>query len=361
MLATGGERRDGHRLDQREGIALHDDAILEGAGLGLVGIADEVMRPSWLARHGIPFASGRERSAAATEELGIGDFANDGNRTHGECCPQRLVAALRPIRVDAQRIDHADAAQERAVGNGLVERRRDGGFNGWPGTVDDRLCDDGGAVLDQRVLRRFAGERDESDRCPLACAETRRGMRAARYRGLGGSGGATCGVDADVYLARAGLRQWEERVEAGNGEDLGRRYIGPVADFVHRAGRDPPDPIVHGVQDGEQFVAAVSELLASTADVEVRGGPLGGSPSVDRRSENRLDGSRLDLCRSIDPGFQIHLVTRHERTVGHLVDANRAGLELGRARLRIVGLDGEHVHVDLLGEVKGHEHQTGAK
>ena len=43
-LAAGREAGDRHRLDQRERVALHHDAVLERARLGLVGVADQVMR-----------------------------------------------------------------------------------------------------------------------------------------------------------------------------------------------------------------------------------------------------------------------------------------------------------------------------
>ena len=55
-LAAGRVRGDRHRLDQRERIALDEHAILERARLGLVGVADEVVRPHRLARHCLPLA-----------------------------------------------------------------------------------------------------------------------------------------------------------------------------------------------------------------------------------------------------------------------------------------------------------------
>ncbi len=71
----GGDR---HRLDDRERIALHQHPVLERAGLRLVGVADEVVRLGGLRRDRGPLAAGRERRAAAADELGCGDLVDDG-------------------------------------------------------------------------------------------------------------------------------------------------------------------------------------------------------------------------------------------------------------------------------------------
>ena len=49
-LAAGRVAGDRHRLDHRERVALHQLAVLERPRLGLVGVADEVVRPRGLAR-----------------------------------------------------------------------------------------------------------------------------------------------------------------------------------------------------------------------------------------------------------------------------------------------------------------------
>ena len=67
-FAAGCERGDRHRLDERERVALHQDAVLEGAGLRLVRVADEIVRVCGLARHGLPFRPGWERRPAAAEQ-----------------------------------------------------------------------------------------------------------------------------------------------------------------------------------------------------------------------------------------------------------------------------------------------------
>ena len=69
LRRAGREGGDGHRLDRGERVALEQDAVLERARLGLVGVADEVVRLGGLGGHRGPLAAGREGRAAATEQL----------------------------------------------------------------------------------------------------------------------------------------------------------------------------------------------------------------------------------------------------------------------------------------------------
>ncbi len=77
LLAPDRERLDRHRLDDRERVALHEHAILERAGLGLVGVADEVVRLGRLGGDGGPLAAGREGRAAAAHEPRRGHLLDD--------------------------------------------------------------------------------------------------------------------------------------------------------------------------------------------------------------------------------------------------------------------------------------------
>ncbi len=67
--AARGEGGDRHRLDDEERVALEQDAVLERAGLGFVGVADEVVRLGGLGGDRRPLAAGREGRAAATHQL----------------------------------------------------------------------------------------------------------------------------------------------------------------------------------------------------------------------------------------------------------------------------------------------------
>src|SRR5262249_43479252 len=111
-LGADGEGGDGHGLDEGEGVLLEEDAVLEGAGLGLVGVAHEVARPRRRRAEGPPFAPGGDGAAAGAEEPGLADLAQDPGGPDVEGPPQRLVATMRPVVVEAGRIDAADPPQE---------------------------------------------------------------------------------------------------------------------------------------------------------------------------------------------------------------------------------------------------------
>ena len=111
-LAVRRVRGDRHRLDQRERVAFDDHAILERSGLGLVGVADEVVRSNRLASHCLPLAPGREGGAAAAHELRVADLADHAFRPELERPPQSPVAAVSPVVVEARRVDDPHAAQE---------------------------------------------------------------------------------------------------------------------------------------------------------------------------------------------------------------------------------------------------------
>ncbi len=112
MLAAGGVAGDRHRLDHGERIALHQHAVLERARLGLVGVADQVVRPRGLAGDRLPFAPGREGGAAAAQQLRVLELADDALGPELDRAPQRRVAAVGAVVVEARRIDEADAAQQ---------------------------------------------------------------------------------------------------------------------------------------------------------------------------------------------------------------------------------------------------------
>ena len=65
MIRGHGAAGDQAAFDEKVRIVPHDLAVLAGAGLGLVGIDDEVMRPLHLLRHERPFQAGRKSGAAA--------------------------------------------------------------------------------------------------------------------------------------------------------------------------------------------------------------------------------------------------------------------------------------------------------
>ncbi len=62
------DARDGHALDERERVALHQHAVGEGARVAFVGIAGDVFLPGLLIEHRLPLDAGREGGAAAAAQ-----------------------------------------------------------------------------------------------------------------------------------------------------------------------------------------------------------------------------------------------------------------------------------------------------
>ena len=70
-IGAHGEAGDQAALDQQMRVVPHDLAVLAGAGLGLVGVDHEVMRPAvGLLGHERPFQPGRKAGAAAPAQAG---------------------------------------------------------------------------------------------------------------------------------------------------------------------------------------------------------------------------------------------------------------------------------------------------
>ena len=174
----------------------------------------------------------------------------------------------------------------------------------------------------------LAGFDHEGGRRLLAAPEARAGL-------LAGADGGAVDLARDVHAAmnrRAGsILEREEVVEAGYAEDLGRGDVQGHREMVDGARADPSDPVVDGVQQRQQLVPS---------------GPVDGDVGIDGRS---LRHRWLPRRTASGPSG------RHQ-----FVDTHGGGLELGGARTGVVGLDGEQVDVDLLGEVERHEDQPGA-
>ena len=90
---------DGDPLDQHVGIVLDDVAVLERAGLGLVGVHREVTRADVLRQEG-PLEAGGEAGAAAAAEVRLLHLVDDGGRLHAERLVERGVAAVGPVGLE---------------------------------------------------------------------------------------------------------------------------------------------------------------------------------------------------------------------------------------------------------------------
>ena len=84
-------------------------------GLGLVGVADQVVRAGRLAGDGLPLDAGRERGAAAAHQLRVLDLADHAVGAELDARAQRLVAAGGAVVVEADRVDAADARAAAAA------------------------------------------------------------------------------------------------------------------------------------------------------------------------------------------------------------------------------------------------------
>ena len=231
MLATGRKRGDRHRLDECERIALHEDAVLERSRLGLVGVADEVVRVHGLARDGLPLGAGGEGGAAAAEEPRLGHLAEDAFRAELERAAERRIAAVGAVGVERLRIDAGrDAAKQAQAGLAALRERRAG--------------------LRQRQLAGLgAGDRAERRGRALAQAEARRRVRARRNLG---ARELAREIRADVQHVRRPFLERDQRVEARDAVCLGRRHVEPPGRVAERALADPADPSLRSAKRGEE-------------------------------------------------------------------------------------------------------------
>ena len=279
--------------------------ILERPGLGLVGVADQVVRAARLAGHGIPLAPGREGGAAAAHELGVEHLADDGLGADLERAAQRLVAAVRAVVLEGVRIDHADPPQEAKPGlPGLGRRGRARGRRGRA-VQDLNEC----AAVDVRELplgRAFTGLHQEGSGRSVALAKARAACQVAPSSSV--PGGPIFSVSAAISLSEPAQRQArslhtcrtrggrgstrEQGVERGHAEDVRRRDRQPLRYVVERAGADPAGPRVEGVQRGEQLVALGAGGMTAVSGVAVLD-PVRPGPRGHRRAEERVDRRAL--------------------------------------------------------------------
>ena len=255
-LATGRECCDRHRLDECKRILLHQHAVLERAGLGLVRVADEVVRLRGLLRDGFPLDAGRERRTAAAEETRRRHLADHALLPELERAPQCRVAAVRAVRVERLGIGYADATQQHEPGVAELRERR------------TRLRE-----LD--LTRLFA--RDRAQRRGRALAEAETGARVRTFRHLG-AGQPAREVGADVQDVLRPLLEREQRVEARDAVRIRRRHF-----VAERALADPADAALCGAKRRQQQVAAAVVDTGNAIPVRV----VGADDRVDRLALGR--------------------------------------------------------------------------
>ncbi len=115
LRRADGNTRDGHALDQCQGIPFHQHAVREGAGVALIRIAGDEFLLRRLIQDRLPLDAGRECGAAPTAQAGIRDGLYDGFRAHGKSPAQTLVTVMDHVVRDADRIGDADARERQAL------------------------------------------------------------------------------------------------------------------------------------------------------------------------------------------------------------------------------------------------------
>ena len=143
------EPADRGALDELEGRLLHELLVLEGAGLALVGVADEVVRPLLLLGQAVPLDPGREARAAAPAQARGLDLVDDRLALHPERLPQALVAAFGEVALEgAERGVTGVLEKERILGHDPLSLRprrpacnQDGASRGtgWGTGLETRL------------------------------------------------------------------------------------------------------------------------------------------------------------------------------------------------------------------------------
>jgi len=348
---------DRHGLDERERIVLHEHPILERARLGLVGVADDVVRALGARRDRGPLPARRECRAAAAHEPRVGDLPDRGLGAHRQRVLESLVAAIREVVVEGAWVDDPDPPQEHEPGIAHLrhggERRlslrsrlgrhhgRDGrrcspGPRGGRSGLGGRTRRPGGRgtlepgdharrIDGRRKLpgRRLAGDREHRRRSELAHAEAGapEPRRLPIGRGLTRRRERPPKICADVFRARepagdvvADMRHRrrsrpgrEERIERRDAIGLGGWHGEPLADVVEARLADLADAILERMEHREEQVPPAPRVVAATGHVALgRRIAIATAPARCRGTEDRVDrGSLSRRCQRPDH-VQIH-------------------------------------------------------
>jgi hypothetical protein len=103
-----GITRNRAAFDEQVRIALHDQVVLERAGLAFIGVAGDVLRVGRLLVHELPFHAGREPGPAAAPQTRCFHDLDDLVGRHGERLPEALVPAVAKVEVEREGVWLAD-------------------------------------------------------------------------------------------------------------------------------------------------------------------------------------------------------------------------------------------------------------
>ena len=269
-----GPARDQHPLDQQVRVALHELAVLEGARLGLVGVADEVLVHVALGQEGGLLAH-REAGAAAAAHAGGEQLVEDLLRLHLHGA--RAAARSRPrVAVAVERVQAGvvDALEEEAslVCRPAVQRQVLGQRPARQLLVGQRRAALA-QVLDERLARprRSAGRRRR--RSTEAIGAMSHAPRHSKERTLkSGSlpatrsellvervGPAQRAGDVRAHVDRVATRRarLEHVVEGRDGDQVARGQAHHAGDLLDRGRRAPAVERLGGHQRRDRRAAAV--------------------------------------------------------------------------------------------------------
>ncbi|MBA7626499.1 hypothetical protein ES703_33950 [subsurface metagenome] len=136
-MGTDGAGADNHSLQDAVGVALQQASILVGAGVALVGVADDVFNLTFSLAARLPLPAGREAAAAPAPQPRLLDLFDNLLRGHlEEGFSQGGVAADGDIVFNIRRVNRAVSAEDipclllvegdvGLVGDGFAGRRVD--------------------------------------------------------------------------------------------------------------------------------------------------------------------------------------------------------------------------------------------
>ena len=188
-----------------------------------------------------------------------------------------------------------------------------------------------------------------------------------------GAGAPAGQVVAHVEYPRRALLHREQGVEGRDAVDVGGGNGQPLRDVVERARTDPTGLLVQRVQGGEELVALGAGGVAAVGGVAVLD-PIRTGPGRDRGTEERVDrGALVGGWFGVEEA-EIHAISETYSPASRLATpaaslappfsfSTRMAVALNSAvpDLRIGGVDRQHVDVDLVREVEGHERQSRAQ
>ena len=106
------EGGDDHPFDQLVRILVDDVAVFERAGLGFVGVADEIDRLGLAGADEPPFDAARETRAAASAQGGGFDFVDDVAGSHRDGFFEIVIPAVAQVASDVRRVAFAVDVRE---------------------------------------------------------------------------------------------------------------------------------------------------------------------------------------------------------------------------------------------------------